>query len=128
MHFITLDGETDFNGWRNAARALALGDIKPADVIWRVRGNALELFEPTTPPPEPPHGATFHVSGRFIELAQTAILHRAPERFALLYRLLWRLRCNHGLVAIGTPPVGAGLAGMGEARRRPEHQMDAFCV
>ena len=29
MHFITLDSETDFEGWRKAARALALNDVKP---------------------------------------------------------------------------------------------------
>jgi len=60
MHFITLDGETDFVGWRTAARALALNGVKPTDVTWRMRGNAPELFEPTTPPPEPPHGVTFN--------------------------------------------------------------------
>ena len=32
MHaHITLDGETDFDGWRKAARALALNDVKPAE-------------------------------------------------------------------------------------------------
>lgn len=126
MHFITLDGETDFVGWRNAARALALGDVKPADVTWRVQGNAPELFEPTVPLSEPPHGTTFNVSGKFIELAQTAILHRNPERFALLYRLLWRLRCNHDLLDIATDPDVAEVAGMAKAVRRDEHKMHAF--
>jgi DNA polymerase len=126
MHFITLDGETDFIGWRNAARALALNEVKPSHITWRVRGNAPELFEPTAPPPEPPHGATFNVSGRFVELAQTAILHRNPERFALLYRLLWRLRCNHDLLEIATDPDVAELAGMAKAVRRDEHKMHAF--
>ena len=91
MHHITLDSETDFDGWRKAARALALNDVKPSDVTWNVAGDAPELFEPTAPPLEPPDG-TFNVSARFVELAQAAILHRNPERFALLYRLLWRLR------------------------------------
>jgi len=99
MHHITLDGETDFDGWRKAARALALNDVKPSDVIWNVAGEAPELFAPTAPPLEPPEG-TFNVSARFVELAQIAILHRSPERFALLYRLLWRLRGNHDLLDI----------------------------
>ena len=126
MHFITLDGETDFVGWRTAARALAMNGVKPADVTWRVRGNAPELFEPTAPPSEPPHGATFNVSGKFVELAQTAILHRNPERFALLYRLLWRLRAHHDLLDIATDPDVAELAGMAKAVRRDEHKMHAF--
>lgn len=126
MHFVTLDGETDFTGWRNAARALALNEVKPSDVTWRVRGDAPELFEPTTPPSEPPHGATFNVSGKFVELAQTAILHRNPERFALLYRLLWRLRARHELLDIATDPDVAEIAGMAKAVRRDEHKMHAF--
>ena len=50
MHHITLDSETDFDGWRKAARTLALNDVKPADVTWRVRGNEPELFAPTRSP------------------------------------------------------------------------------
>ena len=112
-------------GWRNAARALALNDVKPADVTWRVHGNAPELFEPTAPPSEPPHG-TFNVSGKFVELAQTAILHRNPERFALLYRLLWRLRSRHDLLDIATDPDVAEVSAMAKAIRRDEHKMHAF--
>ena len=125
MHFITLDSETDFDGWRNAARALALNDVKPAEVTWRVRGDAPELFEPTAAPPEPPHGR-FNVSARFVELAKTAILHRNPERFALLYRLLWRLRGHQDLLDIATDPDVADIAAMAKAVRRDEHKMHAF--
>jgi probable DNA metabolism protein len=125
MHHITLDGETDFDGWRKAARALALNGVKPSDVIWNVAGDAPELFAPTAPPLEPPEG-TFNVSARFVELAQIAILHRSPERFALLYRLLWRLRRNHDLLDIATDPDVAELAAMAKAVRRDEHKMHAF--
>ena len=125
MHHITLDGETDFDGWRKAARALALNGVKPSDVIWNVAGDAPELFAPTAPPLEPPDG-TFNVSARFVELAQVAILHRSPERFALLYRLLWRLRQNHDLLDIATDPDVAELAAMAKAVRRDEHKMHAF--
>ena len=125
MHHITLDGETDFDGWRKAARALALNGVKPSDVIWNVAGDAPELFAPTAPPLEPPDG-TFNVSAKFVELAQIAILHRSPERFALLYRLLWRLRQNHDLLDIATDPDVAELAAMAKAVRRDEHKMHAF--
>jgi len=125
MHHITLDDETDFDGWRKAARTLALNGVKPSDVIWNVAGDAPELFAPTAPPLEPPDG-TFNVSARFVELAQIAILHRSPERFALLYRLLWRLRQNHDLLDIATDPDVAELAAMAKAVRRDEHKMHAF--
>ena len=63
---------------------------------------------------------------KFVELAQVAILHRNPERFALLYRLLWRLRSNHDLLDIATDPDVAELAAMAKAVRRDEHKMHAF--
>jgi probable DNA metabolism protein len=123
-HLITLDGETDFDGWRKAARALALNEVKPSDVTWRVACDAPELFAPTAAPLEPP-GRTFSVSARFIELAQAAILHRSPARFALLYRLLWRLRHNHDLLDIAADPDVAEVAAMAKAVRRDAHRMQA---
>ena len=125
MNFITLHSETDFDGWRKAARALALNDVKPSDVSWRVADDAPELFEPTEALLEPPSG-TFNVPAKFVELAEVAILHRNPERFALLYRLLWRLRQNHDLLDIATDPDVAQLAAMAKAVRRDEHKMHAF--
>jgi probable DNA metabolism protein len=125
MHHITLERETDFDGWRKAARALALNDVRPSDVSWRVAGDAPELFEPTDPPLQPPQG-TFNVPARFVELAEIAILNRNPERFALLYRLLWRLRQNHDLLEIATDPDVAEVSAMARAVRRDEHKMHAF--
>src|ERR1700760_4948323 len=107
MRFITLDSETDFNGWRTAARTLVLHEVKPADITWTVQGNAPELFAPAaeaSPLGPPPPSATFNVPAKFVELAQSAILHRDPERFAILYRLLWRLRASHDLMAVATDP------------------------
>ncbi|KRR15729.1 UdgX family uracil-DNA binding protein [Bradyrhizobium retamae] len=125
MHHIILDSETDFDGWRKSARALALNDVQPADVTWRVADDAPELFEPTYQPLEPPQ-ATFNVPARFVELAEIAILHRNPERFALLYRLLWRLRQRHDLLEIATDPDVAEIVAMAKAVRRDEHKMHAF--
>ena len=88
--------------------------------------DAPELFEPTAPPLEPPSG-TFNVPARFVELAEIAILHRNPERFALLYRLLWRLRQQTTICLISRPiPTCAEVAAMAKAVRRDEHKMHAF--
>jgi probable DNA metabolism protein len=127
MHFITLESETDFEGWRKAARTLALNNVAPADVTWTAQGNEPELFEPSalTQPLETPHG-TFNVSAKFVELAQSAILHRDPQRFAILYRLLWRLRSNHDLLDVATDSDVAQVMAMAKAVRRDEHKMHAF--
>jgi DNA polymerase len=99
--------------------------VKPSDVSWRVVGDAPELFAPTAPPLEPPEG-TFNVPAKFVELAEVAILHRMPERFALLYRVLWRLRTHHDLFDTATDPDVAELTAMAQAVRRDEHKMHAF--
>jgi probable DNA metabolism protein len=126
MHFISLNSETDFESWRKAARALALNNVAPAEVTWTVQGNEPELFEPPVAAPlETPHG-TFNVPAKFVELAQTAILHRDIQRFAILYRLLWRLRSNHELLDVATDPDTAQVAAMAKAVRRDEHKMHAF--
>ena len=85
MHLITLDHETDFDGWRQAARTLILNDVSPSEVAWRVR----DTREPKAAPSETPPGS-FNVPAKFVELAKLAIINRSPNRFALLYRLLWR--------------------------------------
>lgn len=127
MHIITLDGDTDFEGWRKAARALALNDVKPAEVTWRVQGATADLFDDQaeTTLPAAPEGA-FSVPSSFVELAQTVILHRDPSRFGLLYRLLWRLRANHDLMTIATDPDVTQANAMARAVRRDEHKMHAF--
>ncbi len=126
MHLISLDSETDFEGWRKAARALALNNIEPSDVTWTVEGREAELFERSAPSPiEAPHG-TFNVPAKFVGLAKTAILHRDEQRFAMLYRLLWRLRTDHDLMQIAPDPDVFQVAGMSKAVRRDEHKMHAF--
>jgi len=125
MHFITIAYETDFDGWRSAARSLVLNDVGPLEVTWRVQGDAPELFEPTAPPEATPHGG-FNVPAKFVELARAAILHRDSERFAILYRLLWRLRAQHELLAVATDPDVALVAAMAKAVHHDEHKMHAF--
>lgn len=119
MHPIILSSETDFDGWRKAARALVLNDVRPWDLKWKVQP---EPFEPMAPPLETPEG-TFSVPTKFVELAKSAILNRDPERFAILYRLLWRLKANHDLLTIATDPDVSLLTAMAQAVQRDAQRM-----
>jgi uracil-DNA glycosylase len=123
MHIMTLDNDTDFDGWRKAARRLALNDATPSDVTWTVRGKA-ELFSASrvNELPDAPH-AVFSVSATFVELAKAAILHRNDERFALLYRLLWRLRSHHDLLGATTDPDVVEVNAMARAVYRDIERM-----
>jgi DNA polymerase len=132
MHVVTLENETDFAGWRQAARTLVMSHVEPAEIIWHIKGGEHDLLEELSAPdlpepvlPEQVEG-TFNVPAKFIELAQTAILHRDPQRFALLYRLLFRLKTNHDLFEIATDPDVAAVTAMAKAVRRDEHKMHAF--
>jgi DNA polymerase len=126
MHHVTLDSETDFDGWRKAARALALNRVTPAEVSFSVEGRQPELFDqPATERASAPPGS-FNVPAAFVELAQSAILNRDPQRFALLYRLLWRLRAHHELLQLATDPDVAQVQALAKAVRRDQHKMQAF--
>lgn len=126
MYLIALDSETDFDGWRKAARALVLHQVAPADVTWGVQGQMERIPSglseaPSLPPIEIEN--TFSVPANFIELARTAILHRDGERFALLYRLLWRLRSDHDLLETRTDPDVALAAAMSSSVHRDVQRM-----
>jgi DNA polymerase len=128
MYLISLDSETDFDGWRKAARTLALHQVVPTDVTWSVKGHinghAMPgLSEPDVLPPLDTSDSTFNVPANFIALARVAILNRNSERFALLYRLLWRLKDDHDLLdAIADPDVGEATA-MANAVHRDVQRM-----
>ncbi|WP_456307361.1 TIGR03915 family putative DNA repair protein [Paeniroseomonas aquatica] len=63
----------------------------------------------------------------FLDLAEVAIRHRDPERFALLYRLLWRLTHGEaGLLQVATDPEVIRAQAMAKAVRRDAHKLHAF--
>ena len=125
MKSVVLAHEVDWGTWRAAARALALGDVPPEDVVWSVR-DAGDLFaEPDNPVPAPV--GTFTVPRALVSLAETTIQARDPERFALLYRLIWRA---HGgekhLLELTTDPEVQRVQRLAQAVRRDTHKMRAF--
>ncbi len=90
MFGATLASETDFLGWRRAARHAFLAKIEPAQLVFTVgSGDDLLANEPL-----PVNDSKIIVPTAFAELATTVILARDPQRFALLYRLLWRIKHN----------------------------------
>lgn len=125
MHVTSLAHETDFAGWRDAARALASNVIAPHDVTWTVAGVDAGLFIPSALPTFDPE-QSFNVPAAFVQLAKTAILNRNPERFALLYRLLWRLRTHPRLMDVATDADVAVVQKLAKDVRRDEHKMHAF--
>jgi len=105
MHQVRLAAPDDFDGWRNAARALVRADVVPDAVTWVVPGESEDLFAETVLPPAAAPDASFTVPRRFRDLAADVVCHRDPERFALLYRLLWRLRAVPQMLDFAADPT-----------------------
>jgi DNA polymerase len=120
-----LASEDDFEGWREAARALLVARVKPSEVSWQVKGGAADLFggDPLPPPVQAP---AFSVPRAFVELARSVICHSDPERFALLYTMLWRLRLQPGKLDDRADPLVQRLEGLAKSVRRDIHKMRAF--
>jgi probable DNA metabolism protein len=123
MHLISLDSETDFDGWRMAARALVLQGVTPSEVNWTVRDRARDLPSQAALPLPAATEGRFSVPAKFIEVARAVILHRDIMRFALLYRLLWRLRSHHDLLDDTADPDVAQASAMASAVHRDEQRM-----
>lgn len=125
MPVVRLEAEDDLDGWRSAARALALRAVPAEEVIWQVGEDAGDLFASGGAEPfvsaEP-----FAVSRRFVELAEAVILHRDAERFALLYTMLLRLRRDPALIEDQADPLRRRLEDMAKTVRRDMHKMRAF--
>lgn len=125
MHVVRLASETDFAGWREGARALRRQGVPPEDALWTVDG-AGELFgeaSPALPAEGPP---AFTVPREFLALADRLILHRSAERFALLYRLLWRLQREPALLRIASDIDVAKAASFARQVDQAVHKMKAF--
>ena len=130
---VTLRGETDVDGFRAEARRLLAARVAPAHVSWQVAtraegdlfGDAPQAFDQGPPPIVAP-AERVNVPSFFIALCERAALHADPNRFGLLYRLLWRLvhepalRCD----PLDADRMQAEL--LARAVRRDMHKMTAF--
>jgi len=84
------------DGFRDAARRLIAEGVAPGEVLWRERDAAAPrgLFDapdPEPPPPAPGSGPELMVPRPFAALAAAVVPRRDPERWALLYSVLWRI-------------------------------------
>jgi DNA polymerase len=124
MLVVRLEAEDDLDGWREAARALALADVAPSQADWAV-GTSQSLFGCAQQLP-PPNRASFSVPKPFLGLAALVVCHREPERFALLYALLCRIRDNRQAMEDRADPLIQRLERMAKEVRRDAHKMHAF--
>ena len=127
-----LASETDLAGFREEARMLLGQQVPPEAVHWRtVQAQNSDMFaDPALPgegrPRDVPKAASAIVPASFLRLCEVVVLHHNPERFALLYRLLWRLVHEPGLRSDPVDPDMLHAHQMAQAVRRDMHKMKAF--
>ena len=127
-YVVNLPEADDFDLWRERARGLVQCDVPPDRIAWVEPGGNSDLFshgERRMPMP-PADAKPVRASKRFVSLAKNAILHSDPERFALLYRLLWRLQANGRLMEDKADPEVRRLEELDKNVRRDSHKMHAF--
>ena len=131
QHVVTLEGETDWPGFRHEARALITRLVPPEQVDWRTRDDACAgLFaapgDPEQDRPQAGHAAQLVVPASFVALCKSTILHASADRFALLYRLLWRLVHEPGLRNDPLDPDRLRAQRMARAVKNEMHKMKAY--
>ena len=148
LQAVRLDGPTDLDGFRHACRTLVAQGIRPEQVTWEISagsaheaaaeadlfGSALsQAGEPGAVDPGVAHddlaadtSQPLRVPAAFATLCASAILHRDPARFGLLYRLLWRFQHEGGLRHDPLDADRIAVSRLAHAVHRDLHKMKAF--
>ncbi|BCW88675.1 hypothetical protein sos41_18160 [Alphaproteobacteria bacterium SO-S41] len=125
MYALVLAEDADGAAFRDAARRCIAQGLAPGAVTFSADGNA-----PLLPPPPETAEATppaFAVPRAFIELLDNVACHSAPDRFDLLYALLWRIaRGEPGVLDQANDPILGRALDYARAVRRDIHKMHAF--
>ena len=123
-----------FAHWRDLARAALAQGVKPDGIDFEdattpgspdLFGSSPDSTEELLARPENV-AAKPHVPKAFLQKAMVAGCHRDPQRWNLLYRLLWRLQRNRDLLKVEVDSDVSELIRMEQQVRRDEHKMHAF--
>ena len=120
MRSVTLQPAADLEGFRTALRHLIADEVPPENVLWDTQ-ESLFVGDPKIDAPP------VTLSRRVMKVIELTICHNDPERYASLYRFVWRLR--HGepsLLDMANDPLVHRLHKMETSVRRDIHKMHAF--
>lgn len=125
MFRIEFDGS--FDAWRSKARDAFRKRLAPAEVRWcdpwSPQQDLLSTVADLSDVPE----RELRVSKALVDAIRLASFHRDPERWAVAYRLLWRVGSGErGLSSDAADPDVARLRRLGKEVRRDAHKMKAF--
>ncbi|MDP4645796.1 MAG: TIGR03915 family putative DNA repair protein [Akkermansiaceae bacterium] len=123
----SIDPGKNFQTWRQAAKKLITAAAAPEEIIWE-KPDPQNLFHTSTLRSDTAEYSTFSVPKEFPQLAKSVACHQSEQRWALLYRILWRIvigRERH-LCSISSDPDIAKAHLLAKSVRREIHKMHAF--
>ncbi len=139
LRSVSLASAVDLDGFRRACRRLWAAQIAPDHVGWHTADDVEgDLFDtdgfgvvvvgeelPASPAAAgaPP---AVNAPATFMALAESVVLHSDPDRFRLLYRLLWRLQIETGLRHDPLDADWVEAEHMAQVVRRDMHKMKTF--
>ncbi len=120
--------EPAFSAWREAARECLQAGYLPQQVDLQDAAHAetLDLLSGTDSPPAGQAVRNPFVSRTFLAKADLAGAHREPQRWNLLYRLLYRLQSERDLLRNELDDDVARLLRLAQQVSRDLHKMHAF--
>jgi len=120
--------EPEYEAWRTAARQLLTQGVAPDDVLWTDDPQEASLFTGDDVKVEPPAATAIKVPPAFLDMARSAAAHSDAKRWALLYRVLWRLTLGgeRHLLSIATDRDVRQMQDWCKAVGRDIHKMHAF--
>ncbi len=119
----------EFAAWREQARALLGDGIAPEQIELVDEESDTALAFDFAPTPEPDSRLAITqpaVPKAFLDLAEIVACHSNPERWQLLYRVLWRLQSDRLLMKHELDADIARMRQMDRQVRRDLHKMHAF--
>ena len=119
--------EPNFDAWQAQARALLTAAIPPREVTWADAGAEQPLLGGLAQPAPTAASSPIRVPRAFVDHARLASRHQASHRWALLYRVLWRiLHGDRRLLANDADPDVRELRALVRAVREDVERAKAF--
>ena len=121
---IQISIENNFTSWRGAARKCLRNEIAPNEILWTCDAQNA-LFADNSEQTE--SNEIFKVPADFFPLAEAVVCYDDAERFALLYRILFRIvHENRNLLHIESDDDVRRARLMEKAIYRDVHKFHAF--
>lgn len=120
-----LDCDNDFAIWRDQARSLLQEGVAPHAVSWE-DATSRQLFAAEPVMSSPAIQKTIRVPAELLKELEMAARYRAPQRWDLLYRVLWRVSRGERHARLAGDVDGSELHRRIKSVSREAHHLHSF--